>query len=113
MNLSASIEPEHGSYFEIKYLTHMTLNGEFLDKDTYRNTIINLLWGVSLSKINSIFEILTEKSTNWENHRVNSTHSNSLIFKRFSFEFFNQFITPFYFGCVIFNMNGLRTYMVN
>jgi len=112
MNLSASIEPEHGSYFEIEYLTHLTLKDQFFDKDTYKNTIINLLWGIVLSKINGVFEIVTQKSTNWENHRVTSTYQNSLIFKRFTFEFFNQFLTPFYFGCVIFNMNGLRTYMV-
>lgn len=113
MNLSGSIEPEHGSYFEIEYLTHFTLKDQFLDKDSYKNTIVNLLWGVCLSKINAVFEIVTEKSTNWENHKVNSTYNNSLIFKRMGFEFYNQFITPFYFGCVIFNMNALRTYMVN
>jgi hypothetical protein len=112
MNLSASIEPEHGSYFEIKYLTELTLKDQMFDKDTYINTVINLLWGLCLSKINGVYEIICLKSTNWENHRVKSTFNNSLIFKRFTFEFFNQFISPFYFGFVIFNMNGLRTYMV-
>jgi hypothetical protein len=112
MNLSASIEREHGSYFEIPYLTNLTLKDQIFDKDTYINTIINLLWGICLSKINSVYEIICFKTTNWENHKVNSTFNNSLIFKRFTFEFFNQFLSPFYFGFVIFNMNGLRTYMV-
>ena len=45
-----------------------------------------------------VFEKIAAGLNSWENHRTPHEHENSLIFKRFSFEFINNFFILFYIG---------------
>lgn len=110
LNMSGFIEED--SLFEIKYLKQLTLPGEILDKTAIQFNLIGIFFGLLMGKINNMFEVIANKTTDWENHKVQSNYDNSLIIKRFTFEFFNYFLSPIYLAFIVFNMEGLRESMV-
>lgn len=110
LNLNGFIQPE--SLFEIKFLSDLTLPEQILDKASVQYKFIGIFFGILLGKINGLYQTIAMKTTDWENHKVQSNYDNSLIIKRFIFEFFNYFLSPFYLAFVVFNMEGLRQSMV-
>jgi len=48
-----------------------------------------------------------------ENHKVKSTYENSLIIKRFAFEFFNNYLGLFYVAFTLYDLKTLRSQLVN
>ncbi len=110
LNLSGFIEAD--SILEVKFLRNMILPGQILNQESIQYKLIGIFFGLLMGKINNIYESIAQKTTNWENHRVQSNYDNSLIIKRFIFEFFNYFLSPFYLAFVVFNMEGLRQSMV-
>ena len=110
LNLNGFIE--ENSLFEIKFLRNLTLPGQILNRDSIQFNFIGIFFGLLMGKINNIYQIIANKTTDWENHKVQSNYDNSLIIKRFTFEFFNYFLSHFYLAFVVFNMEGLRQSMV-
>jgi len=110
LNLSGFIEPN--SLLEIRVIQDLTLPGKILDKNSIQNNLIGIVFGLVMNKINSLYQMIAEKTTDWENHKQQSNYENRLIIKRFTFEFFNYFLSPIYLAFIVFNMEGLRTSMV-
>lgn len=113
LNLNGFIKAESDSLFDMKFLSNLTLPGAFLDKDSFANTIVGIVQGLIIGQINNLYDKIALKTTEWENHKVKSTYDNSIIIKRFTFEFFNYFLCSFYLAFVVFNMDDLRTNMVS
>ena len=112
LNLNGFIDPKIESFFEIKFLGELTLPGALLDKNSFKNTIFCIVYGIIISKINGYYDEIAKVTSDWENHRVHSNHENSMIIKRFAFEFFNYFLSFVYLGFVIFDMDALKKSMV-
>lgn len=110
LNLSGFIEAN--SLFEIKFLSNLSQPGQILDKASIQYNFVGIFFGILMTKINNLYQTIAVKTTDWENHKVQSNYDNSLIIKRFIFEFFNYFLSPFYLAFVVFNMEGLRQSMV-
>ena len=110
LNLNGFIQAD--SLFEVKSLSNLTLPGQILENTSIQYRFIGIFFGLLMSKINGLYQAIARKTTDWENHKVQSNYENSLIIKRFIFEFFNYFLSPFYLAFVVFNMEGLRQSMV-
>ena len=54
-----------------------------------------------ISSLNSLYNSISLKTTEMENHKVKSTFDNSLIYKRFCFEFINNFYNIFYLAFIV------------
>ncbi len=111
LNISGFILED--SILGIKFMRDLSLPGGILDEQSIQFNIFSLLFGLLITKINNVYDTIATKTTDWENHRVQSSYDNSLIIKRFMFEFFNYFLSPLYLAFVVFNMEGLRQSMVN
>jgi anoctamin-10 len=58
--------------------------------------------------LNLVFREVATFSTNRENHKYKSSYENSLLVKRFIFEFFDCFLPLMYFGWWEMNFKVLR-----
>jgi len=63
--------------------------------------------------MNDIFSKIAIYTTDRENHKYQSTYDNSLILKRFVFEFFDCFLPLFYFGWWELNFKMLRSNVIS
>jgi|LauGreDrversion4_2_1035121.scaffolds.fasta_scaffold744078_2 hypothetical protein len=68
-------------------------------------TIVQTIISVIL---NEVFKPIAAKATNIENHRTQTAYNNSLIIKRFAFNFCDYFLYLFYIGCYELRMDLLR-----
>lgn len=58
--------------------------------------------------VNKHFRRVATLSTDLENHRTESSYNNSMILKRFIFEFLNYFLYLFYIGLYRLNITLLK-----
>jgi anoctamin-10 len=63
--------------------------------------------------MNKIFRRVAMYATDRENHRLQSSYNNSLIIKRFVFEFCDCFLYLLYIGIYSLNINMLKTNLVS
>ena len=82
------------------FIVHVVLGYTLIQKDP-----IKILWSSSFSGTLSficsfIFDYLAKKFTEFENHQKLSNQRNSLAFKLFLFEFFNNYYCLFYFAYI-------------
>lgn len=111
LNLSGFIEPHLNSIFEIEYFAQFSNPGRFFDGGL-PNTLLGISQVIVINTINKFYRKIAEKTTNWENHRVKSNHENSLIIKRFVFEFFDCFFPLFYLAFITRNISALKSQLV-
>ena len=112
LNLSGYILPHMGSFLEIEFLGKFAGQGRIFDVNSGMNTVVTILHGIVLSYLNGIYRKIAWKTNEWENHRIKSNFENTLIIKRFAFEFFNGFISFFYLAFVIGDIQGLKSQLV-
>jgi hypothetical protein len=112
LNLSGYILPHMSSFLEIEFLGKFAEKGRIFDVNSKMNTVITIVHGIVLVYLNGIYRKIAEKTNEWENHRIKSNYENSLIIKRFAFEFFNGFISFFYLAFVIGDLQGLKSQLV-
>ncbi len=108
LNISGSIKPELNSILEIPALGNLTKPGEIFDADGRIQTLIGILNVIFIQKINGYFRKVAEYTCDLENHRVRSNYENSLVIKRFIFEFFDTFGPALYTAFVIHDIKGVN-----
>jgi hypothetical protein len=113
LNLSGFIKPQMNSGLEIEMLGRLSEKGRIFDVDGTLNTVVVIVQGIILNHLNEIYRKIAVKTNHWENHRIKSNYDNTLIIKRFAFEFFNNFISLFYMAFVLKDFVGLKKLLVN
>lgn len=101
LNLIGSIKDEDNSIFHIKFLSDLTKENQIFEKGTFYSNCISFLQPMFISSLNSLYNSISLKTTEMENHKVKSTFDNSLIYKRFCFEFINNFYNIFYLAFIV------------
>lgn len=59
-----------------------------------------ILTGLLISVSDALWRMASVSITRWENHRTNKSHNNSLILKRFAFQFVSNYSSLFYIAFV-------------
>lgn len=81
----------------------MNKPGGILFEIPYIDIIANIINSVIVFKMNAFYIKMAIISTNRENHPTNYELNNSIIIKRFLFEFINRFFHYFYLAFVAHN----------
>ena len=89
LNVLGYIDPHHWVY--ISSLARLAQKDAILDKNTSWAYIPTILQSLVMNIIAIFNKKLAYVTTNWENHRTNTSFNNSMIFKRFFFEIINTF----------------------
>ena len=113
LNLTGIIDPtKHHALFQIEILSKMREPGAIFDPDTSNIAFVpDILQAVVSIILNELFKVIAHKSTEVENHRTQRAFENSLIIKRFAFNFCDYFLYLFYVGCYELRMDILRSYL--
>ncbi len=75
--------------------------------------VVSIIGGIIINNIGLYYKTIAEYSTRLENHKNYSTMENSLIIKRFAFEFFNNFLSLFYIAFHLYDLKALRKELVS
>lgn len=112
-NLTGVIEDEKwNAFFYIDSLGDLAKKDALFDKDTNWNLIPSIAQTVLTMLLNGQFRKMAKKLTDRENHKYDYTYDNSLIIKRFSFEFFDCFLPLIYLGWYELDFKNLRQTVV-
>ena len=57
--------------------------------------------GILIFAANEFYAFLVRKAVEWENHKYESTNTNSFIIKIFAFQFVNSYVQLFYYAFFI------------
>jgi hypothetical protein len=112
LNLSGFIKPKLNSILEFPFLAQFSEPGRMFEIGGFPNKMIGIIQVITILMINKLYRRVAEKTTDWENHRVKSNHENSLILKRFIFEFFDSFMSVFYLAFVAHDMEAVKSTIV-
>lgn len=112
LNLSGFIKPKLNSILEFPFLAQFSEPGRMFEIGGIPNKMIGIIQVITILFINKLYRRVAEKTTDWENHRVKSNHENSLILKRFIFEFFDSFMSVFYLAFVAHDMVAVKSTIV-
>jgi len=69
--------------------------------------IPSILLAVTMGRVSKIYRQAAEKSTEWENHKTQESHWNSVVLKRFLFDFIFFFSHLFYVAFEKWDIEGL------
>lgn len=109
LNLTGVVDAHsHGGLFHIECLSDLTLEGHIFDINSNMALIPSLLQSVITLIMNLAFRQIAVYATNRENHKYQTTYNNSLIVKRFAFEFVDFYLYLFYIGLYKLDMINLR-----
>jgi len=100
----------HDTIFEIQFIGKLIRPGsdQIINiENFYYPLIIGVVHSNVVFKINVLFSYIAIDTCEKENHKYKSNYENSLIIKRFSFEFLNEFFLPFYLAFINGDLNGL------
>jgi len=110
LNLTAVVNPNtHGGLFYIEPLAKHCLPGKLLDPEGNIAIAVGIVQAIVTMFMNKIFREVAVYATDRENHRTESDYNNSLIMKRFVFEFCDFFLYLLYIGLYTLNIRLLRT----
>lgn len=99
LNLTGVVDAHtHGGLFHIETLANLTLEGAIFDVNTNMAFIPSILQSVITLIMNMTFREIAVYATNRENHKYQTSYNNSLIIKRFAFEFIDFYLYLFYIG---------------
>jgi len=79
---------------------------------TWRGLLPAIMHTICILTLNSIYRVVAEMLTKYENHETESSHSNSLILKRFLFEAFDCYVALFYLAFYERDVSRLRGELV-
>jgi anoctamin-10 len=88
----------HFDFLYIPLLGDLAKEGELFDANSNMNFIPSLFQTIFTMVLNFKFRDIAKTLTDKENHKYQSTYDNSLIIKRFFFEFFDCFLPLIYLG---------------
>jgi len=113
-NITGVIEEEKwNNIFYIPWLADMAKEGAIFDVDTNMAFIPSIGQTVITMILNSYFRDVAKMLTDRENHKYQNTYDNSLIIKRFSFEFYDCFLPLIYLGWWELNFKLLRQAVIS
>lgn len=99
LNLTGVINAKvHGGLFHIETLSQYSMEGRAFDRNSNWALIPSMMQSVITLVMNSIFRKIAIHATDQENHKYQSSYNNSLILKRFCFEFVDFYLYLFYIG---------------
>ena len=99
--------------FHFPALAVLAEEGNLLDaKSSWRSLIPVVLHVVCISTLNSIYRMIAERLTHFENHETEVAHTNSVVVKRFLFEAFDCYVALFYLAFWERNVDRLRAELV-
>jgi hypothetical protein len=95
-------------FFYVLFLSNLSKKGGWFEKGSMYGFIPTIMLTVSMGQISKIYRQVAEKSTEFENHRTKESHRNSLVLKRFLFDFIFFFSHLFYVAFEKMDIVGLR-----
>lgn len=101
-----------GTIFHIPAVSAFSKQGCFFDMNGYPALFIPIVQAQVIALLNRSFQKVALYTTNRENHQLNSHYFNSLILKRYLFEFMDNFTCFFYIAFVNKDLPSLRFYIV-
>lgn len=114
LNLTGIITPSHKqAAWLIPNLANLASEGAMFDVNSNSAILISILQSVVIMILNKMFSNAATYATDRENHRTQSSYENSLILKRFVFEFCDFFLYLFYIAFAEMNMVLLRQSLVS
>jgi len=93
--------------FNIRFISSLSRKGGLFEKGSLMGFIPSILLPVTMGWISKIYRAAAEVSTNWENHKTKQSHTNSVVLKRFLFDFIFFFSHLFYVAFEKWDMEGL------
>lgn len=113
-NVTGVITAEkHGNVFVIPELAALAEEGALLDANSNMGFVTSIVQVVLTLLLNLQFRQIARWCTERENHKYQSSFDNSLIIKRFIFEFFDCFLPLIYFGWWELNFKVLRQNVIS
>ena len=113
-NVTGVITAEkHGNIFVIPELAALAEEGALFDANSNMGFVTSIVQVVLTLLLNLQFRQIARWCTERENHKYQSSFDNSLIIKRFVFEFFDCFLPLMYFGWWELNFKVLRQNVIS
>ena len=104
-------DQEHRLHYPL--IARLAEPGGIFDAESPVKSIIPIIIRAAVVfAMNSVYSVIAEKLTEFENHETIVSHQNSLILKRILFEAFDAFIILFYLACFERNVTLLRLELV-
>ena len=94
MNMDGTIEKD--TVFAIPFLRSLNQDGRIFGNDGFLINILPIVQAQVIAFMNSQFQTVAIYTTNMENHKVKSNYQNTLILKRYIFEFMDNYMCFFY-----------------
>jgi len=115
LNLQGYIKDEEWTEkpFYLPELAKLAEEGEVFDPNTTVGLTPTVLHVIVILGLNSLYRLVAEQLTEWENHRTEEDHEQSLIIKRFFFEAFDCYIALFYLAFAQFNLSAVRVELIS
>jgi hypothetical protein len=98
MNMDGTIEKN--TVFWIPILRRLNEDGRIFGNDGFLINILPIIQAQVIAFMNSQFHSVAIYTTNMENHKIKSNYQNTLILKRYIFEFMDNFMGFFYIAFV-------------
>jgi len=99
--------------FHVRSLAVYAEKGQVFDAtSSWRCMVPVVLHAVCIFTLNSIYRVVAEALTSWENHETSVNYRNSVILKRFLFEAFDCYVALFYLAFYERDVDRLRNELV-
>lgn len=95
-------------FFNIRFFSSLSRTGGIFEKGTTLGVVPSIMLTVVMGQVAKIYTKTAEKATELENHRTKEAHRNSLVLKKFLFNFIFFFAHLFYVAFEKMDIVGLR-----
>lgn len=111
MNMDGTIQD--GTVFSIPFLNNLHKEGAIFDMNGILINILPILQAQAIAYMNSLFGKIAVYTTERENHKVKSNYENTVILKRYIFEFMDNYMCFFYIAFVNQDFTSLKSQIVS
>lgn len=111
MNMDGTIEDDTILY--IPFLKNLSREGMIFDMNGMLCNILPIIQAQCIAIMNVQFSKVAVYTTNRENHKVKSNYENTIILKRYIFEFMDNYMCFFYIAFINQNFASLKSQIVS
>jgi anoctamin-10 len=111
MNLDGTIADD--TIFNIPFLSILNKPGYIFDTNGLLCNILPVIYAQAIAIMNAQFVKVAVYTTDMENHRVRSNYENTIILKRYIFEFMDNYMCFFYIAFINQNFISLKSQIVS
>lgn len=104
---------KQGSALNFPILSELNKPGRIFEFGGVFYILLEIIYAQAIAFLNAKFQKLAIYTTIKENHRFKSSHENSLVLKRYVFEFFDSYFCFFYIAFVNQDFTMLKSQMVS